>query len=307
MKTIFSLINALVFLSKLSLFAQDTLTNLPKTATRTINKYSSGWGYYTGHNGNYIEEFAEKYYINGNRTLLGVLSEHTGVVANNNNESQFNVYSVGNNKLPGNLMVSKTVIYGDINLSGNSMITIFNVPALVSDSFFVSFNLTDYAHGGFDGDTIGLLYGVDGSRPSTDLSRFGRNAVRHHSHGSPIWKDFYSQNFTPIKTHFAIYPILVSANGIDDLKTDEFEITNVFPNPFTESLYIKVNQKNEVSKLSITIYNDLGQIVKQITSENFNYTDSKEIKINTSELISGRYILFIKGNNTGLATQIIKK
>ena len=306
MKTIFSLINALLFLSKLSLFAQDTLTNLPKTATRTINKYSSGWGYYTGHNGNYIEEFAEKYYISGSRTLLGVISEHTGVVANNNNESQFKVYSVGNNKLPGNLIVSKTLIYGDINLSGNSMITIFNAPALVSDSFFVSFNLTDYAHGGFDGDTIGLLYGEDGSRPNTDLPRFGRNAVRHHSHGSPIWKDFYSQNFTPIKTHYALFPILAPATiGINELETDEFKIASVYPNPFVESINLKI-VTIDVNDLTVIIYNDFGQVVKTVNTENIEFTNNEEIKIDCKELGPGRYIVFIKGKNTGLATQLIK-
>lgn len=297
---------ALLLLVSLITKSQDTLRNLSSTATRTINTYTSNWGYYTGSNYLYREEFAEKYYISGTRTILGIISEHTGKVTNNNNTSQFRVYSVGSNRLPSTLLSSKNVKYGDINLTGAPMVTLLNSPATVADSFFVSFNLTDYAHGGFDGDTVGLLYGVDGSRSNADLSILGRNAIRFHSHSGPSWKDFYSQNFTPIKTHFAIYPILSSATGIDDLKTDEFEITNVFPNPFTESLYIKVNQKNEVNKLSITIYNDLGQIVKQITSENFDYTDSKEIKINTTELISGRYILFIKGINTGLATQIIK-
>jgi hypothetical protein len=170
----------------------------------------------------------------------------------------------------------------------------------------VSFNLTDYAHGGFDGDTIGLLYGEDGSRPNTDLPRFGRNAVRHHSHGSPIWKDFYSQNFTPIKTHYALFPILAPATiGINELKTDEFKIASVYPNPFVETVYLKI-EKIEASYLTINIYNDLGKIVKSLNTESIEFTANQEIKIDCKELAAGKYIVFIKGRNTGLATQIIK-
>jgi hypothetical protein len=286
--------------------AQDTLRNLSSVATRTVNKYPSSWGYYTGSNYLYREEFAEKYYIQGTRTLIGVISEHKGVVTNPNNTSQFRAYTVGTNKLPATLKASKNVPYGQIDLTGNPMVTIFPTTTQVTDSFFVSFNLTDYAHGGFEGDTVGLLYGVHGSRANNDLSKFGRNAIRRHSHSGPDWRDFYSQNFTPIATHFALFPILaVTTTGINKLETDEFKIASVYPNPFVESINLKLETIN-VSDLRITIYNDLGQVVKTVSNENMQFVNGEEIKIDCKELESGRYIVLIKGKNTGLATQIIK-
>jgi hypothetical protein len=170
----------------------------------------------------------------------------------------------------------------------------------------VSFNLTDYAHGGFDGDTIALLYGVHGSRAANDLGKFGRNAIRRHSHSGPDWKDFYSQNFTPIATHFAIFPILAATTtSINELETDEFKIASVYPNPFVESINLKI-EKMDVGSLTVTIYNDFGQVVKTVNTENAEFTNNEEIKIDCNELAPGRYIVFVKGKNTGLATQIIK-
>ncbi|TAH25125.1 MAG: T9SS C-terminal target domain-containing protein [Cytophagales bacterium] len=297
--TLFLIVNSMVF-------AQDTLRNLSNSTPRTIDKYASGWGYFTGHNSRYTEEFAEKYYINGTRSLLGVISEHTGKVGNPKNISQFKAYTVGTNRLPARLKASKNIRYGDIDLSGTPMLTIFPTPASVTDSFYVSFNLTDYAHGGFDGDTIGLLYGVNGSRPNGDLPLFGRNIVRHHSHGAPLWKDFYSQNFTPVATHLAIFPILsAEITEINELATSEFQITKVFPNPFIESVTLSVLAK-EVNSLSVFFYNEAGQIIKKQETENAEFNANGEVKIDCKDLPVGKYILLIKGENTGIATQVVK-
>jgi hypothetical protein len=288
-------------------FSQDTLRNLSSVATRTINKYSSGWGYYTGSNNLYREEFAEKYYINGSRVLIGVISEHTGIVSNPNNTSQFRAYTVGSNGLPAALKASKNVPYGQINLTGNPMVTIFTNTAQVTDSFYVSFNLTDYAHGGFEGDTVGLMYGVHGSRPSGDLSKFGRNAIRRHSHAGPDWKDFYSQNFTPVATHFALFPILESSSvGINEIKTDEFTISKVYPNPFKDAFTLKLNH-TEIENITVSIFNSLGQLVSKKNYSKLDFDMNNAVIINCSEINAGNYILFVKGLYSGIATQIIKE
>jgi hypothetical protein len=302
-----SLLLVFIILCQYFSFAQDTLRNLQNSSVRIIDNYSavSTWGYFTGHNHRYTEEYAEKYYINGTRVLIGVVSEHAGVVTNINNNSQFKGYTVGANKLPGTLKASKNVKYGELDLSGNPMVTIFPTPATVSDSFFVSFNLTDYAHGGFDGDTIGLLYGTDGSRSTQDLAKFGRNAVRHHSHDAPLWKDFYSQNFTPVATHFALFPIMSASTGvIDDLSTEEFSITKIYPNPFTESFTLQL-KKTELSKVTLFFYNNLGQLIKSKILET-SYLGLNGIQIDCHDLPPGNYIVFIKGETSGIGTQLIK-
>jgi hypothetical protein len=288
------------------LVAQDTLRNLQNSIPRTVDSYSTGWGYFTGHNSRSTEEFAEKYYIEGTRKLVGVISEHTGKVTNTTNTSQFKAYTVGTNHMPATLKASKNVPYGQIDLTGTPMVTMFPSPATVTDSFFVSFNLTDYAHGGFEGDTIGLLYGTNGSRSNSDLALLGRNAVRHHSHGSPTWKDFYSQNFTPVATHFALFPILESTTtGNENLTTSEFEITRIFPNPFVENITIQVKSKT-LNNILVYFYSEIGQLVKTKIIQNTEFSKEEGVMVDCQELPTGNYLVLIKGQTSGIGTRILK-
>lgn len=295
---------AVLLLGMPGVHAQDTLRNLLVETPRTIDVYSPGWGYYSGHNHRYTEEYAEKYRIQGEGSLIGVISEHTGVVANPNNISQFRAYAVGSNGLPSTLLANANVRYGRIDLSGTPMLTTFLVPAQVTDSFFVSFNLTDYAHGGFEWDTIGLLYGEHGSRPEEDLALFGRNVVRHHSHGAPAWRDFYFGNFTPVATHFALFPILSFPVGIGPISTHEFRV-DVFPNPFVEEVMIRLTD-NTSKELTVHFYNDMGQVVKERSIQGADLDMEGSIRIDCQELAAGKYIVLIKGHSGGIATQLVK-
>lgn len=191
---------------------QQTLKNHPAGTPLVLLKYTQGgeWGYILGHNSFLRQQYAEKYYIPGRRArVVGVVTHHGGRVTNQNNIAEYGVYSVGSNRLPATQLGGKQVLYKDINLSGNAMTTMFNSPIAVADSFFVSFNLFDYAHGGYEGDTVGLYCGQDGCRTAADISaNKGRNVVQRHNHSIVDWRDFYTQNLTPIATHFAIYPII---------------------------------------------------------------------------------------------------
>ncbi|MFM6308635.1 MAG: T9SS type A sorting domain-containing protein, partial [Dolichospermum sp.] len=143
------------------------------------------------------------------------------------------------------------------------------------------------------------------TRSVDDLKLFGRNAVQVHNHDEEEWKDFYSQNFTPIATHFALFPILnASTRGRDDLTTNEFSITKIFPNPFTESFTLQL-KNNEPQKLTLFFYNSMGQIIKSQVVEN-NTINSNGIQIDCQDLPSGKYIVLVKGETSGIGTQMIK-
>ena len=142
--------------------------------------------------------------------LSGIISRHTGDVTMPDRILRFVIYSVGADKLPGAELTGKDILYASVDLSGSLMTTLFATPALVTDSFFASYTMYDYAHECFT-DTIGLLCGTDGNRPEADLINYGRNAVKIHHAGRD---DFYSR--TGLKTNLALFPILeFNVNGLE--------------------------------------------------------------------------------------------
>ncbi len=216
------------------------------------------WGYILGQNSSYRQQFAEKYTIDGLATINGVIAHLSGVFENSDNYVEFNVYQVAENGLPGNRLGGKQVFYKDLDLSGEQMTVSFNTSITVQDSFFVTFNVLDYLHGGYEGDTLGLMAGEPGSRPVEDLGNFGRNAVQAHNHNKEDWRDFYTQNFTPIAIHFALFPIVGSdqVTALTDVSSAQIK---VYPNPDSDWFYIKVPDQYK----TITVYNVLGEIVHQ--------------------------------------------
>lgn len=274
--------------------AQDTLRNHPPSTPLVLVKYDieGEWGYIYGHNSLHRQQFAEKYYINGPNKVLGVITHHGGIITNTRNKAEYNVYTVGDNRLPKTKLGSKEVFYADIDLSGKAMITMFDTPIDVADSFFVSFNLFDYAHGGWEGDTVGLYCGEEGCRSEADIkANTGRNAIQRHNHSYEEWRDVYTQNFFPFATHFAIYPILQSTvTGITD-KPVATEV-RVYPNPVSD--LITFSLKALPGTVQIDIINALGQRIANA----YEGQVANDINITwpTHELKEGLYFYSIKSS-----------
>ena len=216
---------------------KDTLRNLAKESSLAIDQYSGGsnWGYWTGHNNLGRQQFAEKYYIEGNAKVLGVICHLTGTVTPGTQDSSaFNIWTIGNNNFPDELVASKAIQNVDLDVSGNAFHVVFDEPVSVKDSFFVAFDLYDYSHHEHQ-DTLGILYGPDGSRAPDD--RFGRNVIQVHSHGTPVWRDFATQNFTNIMTHLAIFPIVEFPETVLFADSRDHAL-KIYPNPTTDRFYL---------------------------------------------------------------------
>lgn len=191
----------------------DTLRNHEKPAALTLLRYGedvgSGNGLVLGHNSHHREQYAEKYGIQGRGEVTGVVAHLGGKFANGDNLAEFSLFKVAPNGLPGEKIGGRKIRYGDLDLSGAQMGYSFDTAIAVEDSFFLAFGLGDYAHGGYEGDTLGLHACEIGCRTEQDLELFGRNVVQWHNHAKMDWHDLYYQNFTPIAVHLALYPILV--------------------------------------------------------------------------------------------------
>jgi hypothetical protein len=196
----------------------DTLRNLSASAplidwmmTGNTQGGTTEWGSFLGHNTYGDEAFGEKYTNVGNAQIAGIVAHHRGHASGSNNEAWYRIHQVGPNGLPGSAIGGKKIKLSDIDRSGEPFLVIFDSPVNVTGDFFVMWDLMDYSHGTQLGDTLRLLAGEDGSRPTADHVNFGRNVVRWHSHGAtPAWKDFFTQNFSPFSIYFGIYPIVVN-------------------------------------------------------------------------------------------------
>jgi hypothetical protein len=285
----------------------DTLRNFPKELGIYAPKYASsnGWGYYLGLNQVANQQYAEKYHLVGGGKVLGVVAHLQGKYANPNNHVEFNVYEVGTNRLPGRRLNTHAIPYRSLDLSGNAYQVIFAKPVTVSDSFYVSFNVDDYLHGGYEGDTLGLMAGVLGSRKREDLVRFGRNVVQAHNHDREDWKDFYTQNFSPLTIHFALFPIVewTEPTALADEKMATNGLVS-YPNPMRDVLYIQ--QQSSLNNLShVELKNLSGQTVlsKAIT----NNSEGNTATLDGLELLpKGMYLLMLHSNK-GVLVQKIEK
>lgn len=242
---------------------KDTLRNLTEDSLR-IDRYaaSAGWGFWTGHNYLGRQQFAEKYYISGEAKVLGVISHLTGTVgAGTPDSSAFNVWTVGSDKFPAEKVASKVVKNVDLDVSGDPYAVSFDAPVSVSDSFFVAFDLYDYSHHAHP-DTLAILYGQDGTRAFGD--KFGRNVIQVHSHGTPVWRDFATQNFTNINTHLAIYPIVEFPTTTDVRSpfaaTEGLQLHPAYPNPCIDQINLRFYLSRS-SEVQLEVITAAGQMV----------------------------------------------
>jgi hypothetical protein len=305
MRTIY-LFLILILVGKLPAKAQvvDTLKNMLSHTQLITNQYTSNWGYYSGHNYLGRQQYAEKYVVTRRAKIVGIVSHLGGKTSATSMDSvAFNIWTIGANKFPATLLVSKVIQTKDLDASGKAFMVMLDKPIQVPDSFFVAFDLLDYSHHDHP-DTLALLYAPPGSRSQKDLANFGRNVVQVHSHGAPVWRDFYTQNFTPIATHFAIFPIVEFENVTT--ATDEirgFYDLTIYPQPASGQLYFKTSTKESFVVNEVSLFNLQGQMVYRNNSTTF--VSSEPQKLDISHLQKGVYVLKLQNNQQVISRKIV--
>lgn len=310
----------LLTLSVLSMFAstsllaqheEDTLINHASGLPLSTNEYSgtNQWGYYAGMSHKKQEGFGERYEISEHGDVIGVIIHVKGTVTNDENEAHVRIFDVASDGKPGTEIENGHIHFHDLNLDGSATVVMLNAHAHVHDTFFAVFDIGDYAHGGYEGDTIGLLYSPDGSRATADLGTLYRNVTSEHSHGATSWEDFYTQNFTPIATHFAIYPIVEFEHehtaGLEQLSDGILTFSAPYPNPAENTLSVPFSLKED-SNVEFEVLDLTG---KQVLTQKAGISNAglHTHQLDISALNSGHYIIIIKTERGSLATKISKK
>lgn len=309
MKKIFTLIflfGALAYTK-----AQDTtLEHIPpEQATETPNYWgetSQGadlWGYYIGHNAYGDEEFGEKYEIPDHGHVVAIVA-YFGGEGSSNNSASMKVYDVAEDGMPNDMLGSLSFQFDQVTTDGVTPTMLsFEDDVHVEDEFFVTVDLGDYSHDPLEGDTIVVMMGPDGSRPESD-DVFGRNVIRWHSHdGPPEWKDFQTQNFTPLSTYFAIYPVMEgNPLSIDDGFIADSEIS-MFPVPCVNELNVRFNAL-ETREVIAHIFNMEGKILQ---NDRFMASNGENlVQFDMSAHPAGSYVVSLQAEGFRYAKVITK-
>ncbi|MCB0731357.1 MAG: endo-1,4-beta-xylanase [Ignavibacteriae bacterium] len=110
------------------------------------------------------------------------------------------------------------------------------------------------------------------------------------------------------ESSFSPFSYFITSNEITDkyelqITTDEFQLYQNYPNPFnpttTISFYLPEN-----GKVSITLYDELGRLIKQIT-ENYFFRGNHFIKFDASNVASGLYFYQLKYNNICISKKLV--
>ncbi|HIO67251.1 MAG TPA: choice-of-anchor B family protein [Flavobacteriales bacterium] len=92
-----------------------------------------------------------------------------------------------------------------------------------------------------------------------------------------------------------------AATGIDNSMEQSKQHTEIYPNPFKESLSIAINVA-EVKKVHVEVYNELGQLV----SSSNHSTAGNKIVIDTRHLPSGLYEVILSATGWNESHKLIK-
>ncbi len=295
----------LLSLLPLLTFAQDTLQNYDPNTTNAVADTFPSQGYYTGHNDYGDEEFAEKYELVGSANIVAIIAIHQGVAGTSSKNASYKLYSVGTNGLPDTVLGTKTVAYNNIPIDGSEYTVTFATPVMVSEDFFVSLNLGDYVHGNAGTKKIALTHSPDGTRDSADFNVFGRNAIRWHSHGSPNWKDYRTENFSGYQpaVHFSIFPVVEMAASSVIGFDDQTSIGAIFPNPSAHGSFTIPIETKVGGKVSFQLLDLSGRIVAEDHAIlNPGQTDYQFLY---NELAAGSYYMLIKTPEGSISQQVL--
>lgn len=292
-------------------FAQDTTTLLhldPEDATEMHNYWGevsqgvSLWGYYLGHNAWGDEAFGEKYEVPGQQNVVGVIA-HLGGTSESNNQASYKVYTVGSDGLPESTSATKNFVMGEAPTDQTTPhMVMFDNAVAVNNEFFVVLDLGDYSHSSLAGDTLCLMSGAQGSRPASD-DTFGRNVIRWHGHGGEDWKDFFTQNFTPLSIYFAIYPVLDGVVSTSDIFVER-EAPSLFPIPANDVLNVAMNLL-EPEVMQVMLLSIDGKL---ISTEQFTLAGGENrLQLPVSDLAPGAYVIAFESPNYRSATRFVKQ
>jgi len=268
MRTIITFLFAVFFISAVSQNFNrtncDTLINLLPESPYWMFEFSSTWGYMGGHNGNNLNDWAEKFSGNAGTFQDIIFMPGRAHAGSPTSYITFNVHNGVSS--PGAIIASKQVLINSMNVDEWNLVS-FDSPVSVANDFFISFKLYNTV----PQDTFVIL--------SNSPKVFNSAWIKYPMLG---WMSFQQFLAGDLNTSFAIAALFCDITNNSLVDSDRN--IRVYPNPFNDEVFIKSDNSIE----SVKIINSIGQIV--YSSKAFN---SKLVNVNISFLQNGFYKVLV--------------
>lgn len=315
MKKIYLFATALILTASLAK-AQDTLKHFDvfsgiQTPLET-NAFPNNWGFKYGHGSYGITDFAEKYSVSEEKSIIGVMvllgEFYTG--ANSDDNAHVEVYAVTDSGAPApNPLVTKNVPMKSLEFGQNNpTIVVLDDPYNIKDSFFVSFGFPKYdfitTNPNFtpSKDTL-AVYSTENRNNDPDPSVWYRNAVRY---SADYWSNVAGIGIGD-EINFCISPIITAKDttSIHELTlSSNIKVNHVYPNPVEDHVNIQMTVENS-THARIALFDMGGRSLGQ-KSYDLN-PGEHQLRLDVPENVSTQQIIALVQTDEGMISLMLQK
>jgi lysyl endopeptidase len=262
----------------------EASTNLVNDDLIVLNQ-GSGWGYITGHNDQLSSMYAERFIDTNKLKLKGIVLN----IAKANytlDVSKITVRIWNGDSLPDEHLFSKEILINTLPDTGYFTIT-FDVPISVPDTFFVGYQVYYLTN-----DTFAIKHAADRISDTLNTAYVYVNSNWHS------FKDKFSMN-TSLDIKVSLCEPTTEIKEVFHKKKNINIDFEVFPNPASNYLNIKINQAEK--ECLVSIINIYGTEMMKIKTLPYQ----QNIELDLTGIPSGMYIVTLQSSKAINSKKII--
>jgi lysyl endopeptidase len=255
----------------------DTLTNILPLELLSLEHNSLSWGSLSGHNSNYLKQFAEQFLITTKKKILGIiLNVADNYVAAASSHMTIKVWQ--GNALPANPVYEKEVSLPDLSNEALNFIE-FDSIITVSDAFYAGYELF-YEN---PQDTFSVYMARNRM-----VEQVNTAYVNDGNQWEPL--DLYTAG--AIYSSFSIMPVVFDSVPENNTPYDSSDDVIVYPNPANTEIWLEFREM-VAEPTYITLFNMQGQ--QMLYREYGPYLQYVHLEFNN--LFPGLYFVRTKQGN----------
>lgn len=263
----------------------DTISNIREDEILEVNNEGLQWGSLSGHNSDYVTQFAEQFVLEGSRALFGLLLHVAdNKVASASSHLTVRVWEGG--EVPGRLLTEREILLADLSADATHMIQLDSI-VTVSDTFFIGYQIY------YDQpmDTFSLW--MAGNRvPVQHNTAYVYNGVQ--------WVSLTTFTSGAVSSSFDIKPVLFDAGQIPDGEDDTGNFARVYPNPATNEVWIEFLEIT-TEQVQLELFDARGQLESRQVFPPYQTL----IRLNAEHVTAGVYFLRIMAGNEAVTVKLI--
>lgn len=252
----------------------DTLSNILEEDLILQESGNLSWGSYSGHNSDFLSQFAERFMTDSDKKMLGMLvNVADNYVASASASITFRVWS-GNN-LPDRIIYEKNLLLADLSADDRCFIE-FDSLISVRDTFYAGYELN---------------YDLPQDTFSTFMA--ANRIIDPHNSAYVFdglqWKSLDDYTGGLLHSSFAVMPVVFDSIPANGQYNDTTDMVIAYPNPATTYISIEMTE-TATSDIQVSLFNLQGQLVYE---GEFN-GNLQVIRLEHLDLNNGIYIIRVK-------------